>query len=127
LGSLAPLEGPLVAVPPAVASVADASTACAMTVGTASTDPAFAADAARALAVGYATTDCMPDAQLLAAAEARAAIPMGSDTPTQAAVGGVLAGRSSSGSAAVESSGGLNGGGGGAIAPAAAPSPTATA
>src|SRR6185436_7719419 len=57
LGSLAPLEGPLVAVPPAVASVADASTACAMTVGTASTDPAFAADAARALAVGYATTD----------------------------------------------------------------------
>ena len=80
LGSLAPLNGPLLAA--SVAPVADTSTACAVTVGTATTDPALAADAARAITVGYAATDCLPDAQLLAAAEARAAIPMASDTTT---------------------------------------------
>ena len=100
-GSLAPLEGPLLPARAAVTPMADTSIACAPTVGTATTDPALAADAARAIAVGYSTTDCLPDASLLAAAEARAAIPMDSGTPAQAVVGGSLAGRSSSGAATV--------------------------
>jgi hypothetical protein len=65
-------------------TVADATAACPVTVGTATTEPALAADAARALAVGYTATDCMPDASLLAAAEARAALPL--DTATASAV-----------------------------------------
>jgi hypothetical protein len=83
LGSMAPLNGPLPAA--SVAPLADTSAACAVTVGTATTDPTLAADAVRAMAVGYAATDCLPDASLLAAAEARAAIPMGSSTTTAAA------------------------------------------
>src|SRR4051794_10416473 len=54
-GILPPLDGPLLSPPPAVVPVADAALACAMTVGTASTDPVLATDAARAVAVGYAT------------------------------------------------------------------------
>ena len=65
-------------------TVADATAACLVTVGTATTEPALAADAARALAVGYTATDCMPDATLLAAAEARAALPL--ETATAEAV-----------------------------------------
>ena len=78
LGSTAPLNAPVRTA--TIAPVADTSTACAVTVGTATTDPTLAADAARAIAVGYTPTDCLPDVQLLAAAEARAAIPMGSTT-----------------------------------------------
>ena len=77
LGSMVPHDGPLLAAPAQIAPVADTGVACPLTVGTATTDPALANDAARAIAVGYAVTDCMPDAELLAAAEARALIPMG--------------------------------------------------
>ena len=100
LGSVVPHNGPLLTAPTDVTPVADTSLACLLTVGTATTDPALATSAARAIAVGYAATDCMPDEQLLAAAEARAAIPMDTGTPTQSATGGVLAG-TSSGSASV--------------------------
>ena len=88
LGSVVPHDGPLLAAPAQIAPVADAGVACAMTVGTATTDPALANDAARAIAVGYAVTDCMPDAQLLAAAEARALIPMGTPAATSMAIAG---------------------------------------
>jgi len=100
LGSVVPHDGPFLTAPTDVTPVADTSLACLLTVGTATTDPALATSAARAIAVGYAATDCMPDEQLLAAAEARAAIPMDTGTPTQSATGGVLAG-TSSGSASV--------------------------
>src|SRR4051794_31626750 len=100
LGSVVPHDGPFLTAPTDVPPVADTSLACLLTVGTATTDPALATSAARAIAVGYAATDCMPDEQLLAAAEARAAIPMDTGTPTQSATGGVLAG-TSSGSASV--------------------------
>src|SRR4051794_8810704 len=100
LGSVVPHNGPFLTAPTDVTPVADTSLACLLTVGTATTDPALATSAARAIAVGYAATDCMPDEQLLAAAEARAAIPMDTGTPTQSATGGVLAG-TSSGSASV--------------------------
>src|SRR3954447_24289084 len=100
LGSVVPHNGPFLPAPTDVTPVADTSLACLLTVGTATTDPALATSAARAIAVGYAATDCMPDEQLLAAAEARAAIPMDTGTPTQSATGGVLAG-TSSGSASV--------------------------
>src|SRR5215218_1742724 len=95
LGSVVPHNGPFLTAPTHVTPVADTSLACLLTVGTATTDPALATSAARAIAVGYAATDCMPDEQLLAAAEARAAIPMDTGTPTQSATGGVLAGTSS--------------------------------
>ena len=84
LGSMVPHDGPLLAAPAQIAPVADTGVARPLTVGTATTDPALANDAARAIAVGFAVTDCMPDAELLAAAEARALIPMG----TPAATGG---------------------------------------
>src|SRR4051794_31262660 len=95
LGSVVPHDGPFLTAPTDVPPVADTSLACLLTVGTATTDPALATSAARAIAVSYAATDCMPDEQLLAAAEARAAIPMDTGTPTQSATGGVLAGTSS--------------------------------
>ena len=95
LGSVVPHDGPFLTAPTDLTPVADTSLACLLTVGTATTDPALATSAARAIAVGYAATDCMPDEQLLAAAEARAAIPMDTGTPTQSATGGVLAGTSS--------------------------------
>src|SRR5690349_18179617 len=60
--------------------VADAAPAC-VTVGTASTDPARAAEAARAVTAGFPVTDCLPDADLLAAAEARAALPLRGTSP----------------------------------------------
>ena len=82
LGSMVPHDGPLVTAPAQIAPVADTGVACPLTVGTATTDPALANDAARAIAVGYAVTDCMPDAELLAAAEARALIPMGTPAAT---------------------------------------------
>src|SRR5919107_827690 len=82
LGSVVPHDGPFLPAPTDVTPVADTSLACLLTVGTATTDPALATSAARAIAVGYAATDCMPDEQLLAAAEARAAIPMDTATPT---------------------------------------------
>ena len=88
LGSMAPHNGPLLAAPAQIAPVADTGVACPLTVGTATTDPALANDAARAIAVGYAVTDCMPDAELLAAAEARALIPMG--TPAATAGSGIV-------------------------------------
>ncbi len=102
-GSMAPHHGPLLAAPAQIAPVADTGVACPLTVGTATTDPALSNDAARAIAVGYAITDCMPDAELLAAAEARALIPMG--TPAATAGSGIVGASSgivgtSSGSAA---------------------------
>ncbi len=100
LGSVVPHNGPLVTAPARIAPVADAGVACPMTVGTATTDPALANDAARAIAVGYTVTDCMPDAQLLAAAEARALIPMGTPTatvPMASAGSGILGTSSGSG------------------------------
>ncbi len=88
LGSMVPHDGPLLTAPAQIAPVADTGVACPLTVGTATTDPALANDAARAIAVGYAVTDCMPDAGLLAAAEARALIPMG--TPAATAGSGIV-------------------------------------
>ena len=54
LGSMVPHNGPLLAAPAQIAPVADTGVACPLTVGTATTDPALANDAARAIAVGYA-------------------------------------------------------------------------
>jgi Glycosyl hydrolases family 16 len=122
LGSVVPHNGPFLTAPTDVTPVADTSLACLLTVGTATTDPALATSAARAIAVGYAATDCMPDEQLLAAAEARAAIPMDTGTPTQSATGGVLAGTSSgSTSVATTSSSAAT------VTPTSSPSATATA
>jgi Glycosyl hydrolases family 16 len=123
LGSVVPHNGPLLTAPTDVTPVADTSLACLLTVGTATTDPALATSAARAIAVGYAATDCMPDEQLLAAAEARAAIPMDTGTPTQSATGGVLAG-TSSGSTSVAT---MNDSATVTPTPSPTPSPSATA
>ena len=87
-GSMAPHNGPLLAAPAQIAPVADTGVTCPLTVGTATTDPALSNDAARAIAVGYAVADCMPDADLLAAAEARALIPV--DTPAAIAGSGIV-------------------------------------
>jgi hypothetical protein len=89
-------HGDSAAAVPEPAPLADVVTACSVTVGTATTDPALATDAARALAAGYAVTDCVPSADLLAAAEARAALslppaPLGGDS----VVGGAVVGTSS--------------------------------
>ena len=113
-GSMAPHNGPLLAAPAQIAPVADTGLACPLTVGTATTDPALANDAARAIAVGYAVTDCMPDAELLAAAEARALIAMG--TPAATAGSGIVG--TSSGSAA-----GATANGSAAVTPPATASP----
>ena len=121
LGSVVPHNGPFLTAPTDLTPVADTSLACLLTVGTATTDPALATSAARAIAVGYAATDCMPDEQLLAAAEARAAIPMDTGTPAQSAPGGVLAG-TSSGSASVATTSASA-----TVTPTPSPSPSATA
>ena len=52
LGSVVPHNGPLLTAPTDVTPVADTSLACLLTVGTATTDPALATSAARAIAVG---------------------------------------------------------------------------
>jgi hypothetical protein len=111
LGSMVPHDGPLLTAPARIAPVADTGVACPVTVGTATTDPALANDAARAIAFGYALTDCMPNAELLAAAEARALIPMGTPAAGSGIVGtssgivgtssGSAAGATANGSAAV--------------------------
>jgi hypothetical protein len=85
VNGIMPGQGPLTASAPR--PVADTATACSVTVGTATTDPARAPDAARALAAGFAATDCMPDASLLAAAEARAAIALGGPSPETGVLG----------------------------------------
>jgi hypothetical protein len=107
LGSVVPHNSTLLAARGQIAPVADSGIACPLTVGTATTDPALANDAARAIAVGYAITDCMPDAQLLAAAEARALIPMGAPTATvpMASAGSGIIGASSGTGIAGTSSG----------------------
>jgi hypothetical protein len=84
VNGIIPEQGPLTATAPT--PVADTATTCSVTVGTATTDSALAPDAARALAAGFAATDCMPDASLLAAAEARAAMALGG---TSTATGGL--------------------------------------
>jgi Glycosyl hydrolases family 16 len=94
VSSVVPLGGPITTAA-APAPVADVVTSCSVTVGTATTDPVRAADAARALAAGYAATDCMPDASLLAAAEARATISLPGDAQGGTAVGGAVVGTSS--------------------------------
>ncbi|MDT0349934.1 glycoside hydrolase family 16 protein [Pseudonocardia charpentierae] len=121
LGSVVPHNGPFLTAPPDVTPVADTSLACLLTVGTATTDPALATSAARAIAVGYAATDCMPDEQLLAAAEARAAIPMDTGTPTESATGGVLAGTSSGSTSVATTSSSAT------VTPTPSPSATTTA
>ena len=116
VSSIVPLGGPARTVA-APAPVADVVTSCSVTVGTATTDPALAADAARALTAGYAVTDCMPDASLLAAAEARAAIPLpgaaGDSGPVvgSAGVGGAAVGGAVVGGAVADTSGGIGGAG----------------
>jgi hypothetical protein len=99
MATVVPLSDPVTATANPV-TVADPSSACPVTVGTATTDPALATDAARALAAGYATTDCMPNAELLAAAEARAALPLG-DTVTGGTTVGAGEGTSTGTSAGV--------------------------
>jgi len=93
-----------------------------LTVGTATTDPALANDAARAIAVGYAVTDCMPDAELLAAAEARALIPMG--TPAATAGSGIVGTSSGIVGTSSSSAAGATANGSAAVTPATTASPT---
>ncbi len=111
LGSMVPHDGPLLAAPAQIAPVADTGVACPLTVGTATTDPALANDAARAIAVGYTVTDCMPGAELLAAAEARALLPMGTPTATvpMASAGSGIVGTSSGSGIVGTSSGSVAG------------------
>ena len=87
VNGLVPFEGPTTATG-TVAMADTASTTCAVTVGTATTEPALVADAARAVAAGFATTDCMPDAAMLAAAEARATIALGGTSPAGTSIAG---------------------------------------
>jgi hypothetical protein len=68
------------------APAADA-TSCAVTVGTATTDPTLASAAASALAAGYALTDCWPDAATSDGTDGSATSPSTESTTDPAASG----------------------------------------